>query len=604
MTKTAGTEGQVGRHNAAIAAAVVNGPEDESPVNWFEIDWAKAEGDVRRLRQRIFAASQAGDLKRVRNLQKLMLRSQANALLSVRRVTELNAGRKTAGIDGKVVSLASGKVELADWVQRCSKTWIARPVKRVFIPKAGSKKLRALGIPVIADRALQALTVAALEPEWEAGFEPKSYGFRPGRSCHDAIASIFWTVAGPRTKRRWALDADLKAAFDRIDHDRVLGQLGSFPARELIHGRLKAGMIEPGKGFTPTERGSPQGGVISPLIFNIALHGMEEAAGTAYQWDPYRKAEAAVQGTPVIVRYADDFVALCDSREQAELVKTRLVGWLASRGLEFNEDKTRVVHLAEGFDFLGFNVRRYGKKLLIKPSTAAVKRIRKRLSDEMRGLRGANAPAVIRRLNPIVRGWVAYYQGAVSTETFQKLDAHMWRLTYKWGLYRHNRKSGHRIINRYFGQFHPARKDRWVFGDRDSGAYLTKFSWTKIVRHDLVKGRASPDDPALAEYWAKRRQTDRAVPPIGSIRLRLLRRQQGRCPLCGGLLLHTDHHPQSPEEWEQWAVAVRKAITVNAIAETDGSAPDGKRLVHEHCRRRTARSKPVNLPARTPAGLA
>jgi RNA-directed DNA polymerase len=603
MTKTAGTQGQVRRYDTATAAGVANGPKDE-PANWFEIDWDQTEGDVKRLRQRIFAASQAGDLKKVRNLQKLMLRSRANALLSVRRVTELNAGRKTAGIDGKVVSLASHKAELADWVQRGSKAWTARPVKRVFIPKAGSKKLRALGIPVIADRALQALTVAALEPEWEARFEPKSYGFRPGRSCQDAIAAIFWTMQGSRTKRRWVLDADLKAAFDQIDHDHLLGQLGSFPARGLIGGWLKAGVIEPGKGFAPTERGSPQGGVISPLIFNIALHGMEEAAGTAYQWNTYRQTESAVQGTPVIIRYADDFVALCDSREQAEQVKNRLVGWLASRGLAFNEDKTRVVHLAEGFDFLGFNVRRYGEKLLIKPSTEAVKRIRKRLSDEMRSLRGANASAVIRALNPIVRGWAAYYQGVVSTETFQKLDNHMWRLTYKWVLYRHNRRSKRRIINRYFGQFHPTRKDRWVFGDWDSGAYLVKFSWTKIVRHDLVKGRASPDDPALAEYWAKRRQKNRAAPPIGSTRLRLLRRQQGRCPLCGGLLLHADHHPQSPEEWEQWAATARKAITVNAITETDGDTPDGKRLVHEHCRRRTARSKPVNLPAREPTGLA
>jgi RNA-directed DNA polymerase len=208
----------------ADARVVVNGPEDPS-LNWLDIDWDQVEGDVRRLRQRIFAASQAGDLKRVRNLQKLMLRSRANALLSVRRVTEVNTGRKTPGIDGKVVLIPPGKAELADWVQRRSWSWKARPVKRVFIPKAGSGKLRALGIPVIADRALQALVVNALEPEWEARFEPKSYGFRPGRSCQDAIAAIFWTVAGTRTKRRWALVADLKAAFDRVDHDHVLGHL-------------------------------------------------------------------------------------------------------------------------------------------------------------------------------------------------------------------------------------------------------------------------------------------------------------------------------------------------------------------------------------------
>ncbi|MBS2965989.1 reverse transcriptase N-terminal domain-containing protein [Actinocrinis puniceicyclus] len=333
MTTTAG---------AALDGAV-NGPEDD-PTDWFEIDWDQAEQDVRRLRQRIFAASQAGDLKQVRNLQKLMLRSRANALVSVRRVAQINTGRKTPGIDGQTALLASQKAELADWAQHRSKLWTARPVKRVFIPKAGSTKLRALGIPVIRDRALQAIAVNALEPEWEARFEPKSYGFRPGRSCQDAIAAIFWTVAGTRTKRRWALDADLKAAFDRVDHDHVLGLLGAFPARAAVAGWLKAGVI--GKdGFAPTDEGTPQGGVISPLLFNVALHGMEGAAGAAYRWNPYRESEESVTGTPVLVRYADDFVVLCDSREQAEQVKTDLTPWLAARGLAFNEDKTRVVHL-------------------------------------------------------------------------------------------------------------------------------------------------------------------------------------------------------------------------------------------------------------------
>ena len=351
-------------------------------------------------------------------------------------------------------------------------------------------------------------------------------------------------MAGSRTKRRWALDADLKAAFDHASHDHILRQLGTFPARERVAGWLKAGVIEDGR-FAPTEEGTPQGGVISPLIFSIALHGMEEAAGAAYRWNPYREAESAVPGTPVLVRYADDLVALCDSREQAEQAKARLGPWLAARGLAFNEEKTRVVHLDEGFDFLGFNVRRYGQKLLIKPSAGAVRRIRKRLADEVRALRGANATAVIRTIAPIVRGWSAYYRGVVSTETFHKLDHYLWQLLYKWALYRHNHRSRHQIVKRYFGQFHPRRKDRWVFGNRETGAYLPRFGWTKIVRHDLVKGRASPDDPALAGYWAARRRKE-PPPPVSADRLRLLRKQQGRCPLCGNLLLHADREPQSP----------------------------------------------------------
>lgn len=567
----------------------VNGPEGEIP-DWHAIDWRAVEDDVRRLRQRIFAASQAGDLRKVRNLQKLMLRSRANALHSVRRVTEVNKGRETAGIDGQIARTATDKAELAWWVQHRCKLWQARPVKRVWIPKSNGKQ-RGLGIPVIADRCLQAVTVNALEPEWEGRFEPKSYGFRPGRSCQDAIAAIFWTAAGRRTKRRWVLDADLTAAFDRVDHNHILDQLGSFPAKTAVAGWLKAGVVDQGH-FAPTEEGTPQGGVASPLIFNIALHGMETAAGAAYRWDPYRETFAAVTGTPVLVRYADDLVALCDSREQAEQVKTRLTPWLADRGLAFNEAKTRIVHLDEGFDFLSFNVRRYRDKLLIKPSTPAVQRIRKRLATEVKALRGANAAAVLRALNPIVRGWAAYYRGVVSTETFQKLDNHVWTLVWKWALFRHPKKPKRWVVDRYFGQFHPTRRDRWVFGNRDSGAYLHRFAWTKIVRHDLVKGAASPDDPALTQYWAARRRRS-TPPPINLTMLRQLRRQQGRCPICAGLLLHAEDQPQSPQDWEQWLRTVRKAITKKAIVHT-GHGPSNEEeqhLLHTDCWERIRRRR-------------
>ena len=257
----------------------VNGPEAEI-IDWLSIDWRHVEDDVRRLRQRIFTASRNGDLKKVRNLQKLMLRSRANALLSVRRVAEINAGRKTAGVDGKTALLASQKADLADWVQRRAARWTPRPVKRVFIPKANGKR-RPLGIPVIRDRALQAMVAAALEPEWEARFEPKSYGFRPGRGCHDAIEAIYSTVVGRNPHRRWILDADLAAAFDRIDHTHLLAALGAFPARDRIAQWLQAGVVEREQ-LTPTLAGTPQGGVISPLLLNVALHGLESAAGVRY----------------------------------------------------------------------------------------------------------------------------------------------------------------------------------------------------------------------------------------------------------------------------------------------------------------------------------
>jgi RNA-directed DNA polymerase len=562
----------------------VNGPEGDI-LDWDAIDWRAVEDDVRRLRQRIFTASRAGDLKKVRNLQRLMLRSRGNAVLSVRRVTELNAGRKTAGIDGEVVLLPQIKAELAGWMQRQSASWKPRPVKRVFIPKANGKR-RGLGIPVVVDRCLQALATAALEPEWEARFEPRSYGFRPGRGCQDAIQSAYVTARGATCRRVWMLDADLAAAFDRLDHNHVLDQLGGFPARGLVAQWLKAGVVECGR-LSPTERGSPQGGVISPLLMNVALHGMEQAAGVRYVTTG-SNAGTAVAGSPVVIRYADDLVAFCHSRQQADEVKARLAGWLAPRGLAFNEDKTRVVHLDDGADFLGFNIRRYRGKLLIKPSKAAVKRIRQRLSAEMRALRGVNAQTVLIRLNPIIRGWAAYYRHAVSSRTFNDLDRHVWQLAYKWAKYRHPNKSKRWITARYFGAFNPSRRDRWVFGDRDTGAYLLKFVWTKIVRHTLVKGWASPDDPALAGYWADRRRKGR--PPLDRIGLRLLLTQRGRCPLCRGLLLHADGEPQTPTEWEQWLTTVRKATRRQAItAHPWAATPDEHatlHLVHTHCRRR------------------
>lgn len=564
---------------------MVNGPSDEVP-RWDAIDWRVHEDNVRRLRQRIFAATRDGDLATVRNLQKLMLCSWSNTLISVRQATQRNAGRKTAGIDGELALSPPARAELAVRVHRETRSWRPRAVKRVYIPKAGNRaKLRPLGIPVIADRCHQGRVRAALEPEWEARFEARSYGFRPGRSCHDAISAIYNTCHGPRAKRVWALDADLAAAFDNIDHSRLLEALGTFPARDMIQEWLTAGVFEKGKGFTPTEEGTPQGGVISPLLLNVALHGLERAAGVRYI-TAGRQAGDTKAGSPVVIRYADDLVALCHSQRQAEQVKASLAEWLAPRGLVFNEDKTTIVHLSTGFDFLGFSVRRYDATLLIKPSTAAVQRIRERLRTEMRTLRGSNAAAVLAVLNPIIRGWAAYYRGVVSSRTFKSLDNYMWALTYKWATHGHANKPKTWVAARYFGKFNKFRNDHWVFGDAASGAYLVKFSWTPIVRHIPVTGRASPDDPALAEYWATRRR--RITPPLDGYTLRLLTKQNGRCPLCGDELLSAEQPPQSPQDWERWWLHItRKAIVADYLVHHGTGPPDGNhtRLAHATCRR-------------------
>src|SRR6516225_2630843 len=289
------------------AAPRANGPEDQPrdvPAQWDKTDWREQEEQVRRLRQRIFKAAQEQDWPKVRNLQKLMLRSRANTLVSVRQVTQRNAGRRTPGIDGEVALTSEARAGVAVRVHQSISSWQPRAVKRVYIPKASvKKKLRPLGIPVILDRCHQARIRNALEPEWEARFEARSYGFRPGRSCQDAIGSLYSILKGPGAQRVWILDADLSAAFDRIDHDRLLAAVGDFPARGIIADWLKAGVFEPGKGFAPTEEGTPQGGVISPLLMNVALHGLEEAAGVCYRQTGVN-AGTAVPGTPVLVRYA------------------------------------------------------------------------------------------------------------------------------------------------------------------------------------------------------------------------------------------------------------------------------------------------------------
>lgn len=533
-------------------------------LDWQAIDWKRVYRTIKNLRQRIFRASREGDLKKVRSLQRLMLRCRANVMESVRRVTQVNQGRYTPGVDKVLVKTPEERAALCQELSQLELHKV-HPVRRIYIPK--KKGQRPLGIPVIADRCVQAMVKNALEPYWEARFEGISYGFRPGRGCHDAIQKI-QGIARANATRKWVLDADIAGAFDNIGHCGLQEAIGNFPARELIKQWLKAGYVEEDMLY-PTETGCPQGGVISPLLLNIALHGMEEALGIVYNPSGPKREKY------MIVRYADDFAAFCRTRKEAEEAKRLLTDWLETRGLRLSEKKTRICHLTEGFNFLGFNVRQYptpnssrsGYKLLIKPSTESVNQMRKKLNGIWRRNVGTPTATLIKEMNPVIRGWSQYFRIAVAKQTFDDIDNYMYYRAKRYAKRRHPKKSGHWRTRKYWGQA-KGHRDRWVFMDKTSGAVLMKCAWMKIRRHALVPKDYSPDDPTLQDYWRQRRTKTSSA--TGERYRRLFSRQGGCCPVC--------HQPlENGEELHFHHVVPKKLGGTDEL--------DNLRLVHYYCHR-------------------
>jgi RNA-directed DNA polymerase len=524
----------------------------KTTVEWNQVDWRKLERRVYKLQKRIFRASSRGDIRAVRRLQKTLMRSWSAKMLAVRRVTQDNQGKKTAGVDG-IKSLTP--VQRLAMVNKLELKGKARPTRRVWIDKPGTDEKRPLGIPTMYDRALQALVKLALDPEWEARFEPNSYGFRPGRSCHDAIEAIFKAI---RQKPKYVLDADIAKCFDRINHEELLRKLNTFPTiRRQVRAWLKAGVMN-GKELFPTSEGTPQGGVISPLLANIALHGMEERIKQVFpelkkhQRETWFHKKGEYFSPPNLIRYADDLVITHEDITVVQRCQQITAEWLKGMGLELKPSKTRTVHTLKryegqepGFNFLGFNVRQYqvgkyntgctsmgeplGFKTIIKPSKQKIKVHYNQITEVVNQYKTATQAALIARLNPIISGWANYYRTVASQDEYSKTDNKVYWKLKSWAQRRHPNKSGHWITNKYWQTI---GGDNWVFAtsqEDKNPLRLLKHAEIKSKKHVKVKGEASPFDGNLV-YWSTRMGNHPEMPKWEAT---LLKRQKGKCTHCG-----------------------------------------------------------------------
>lgn len=540
---------------------------------WSSINWRTVETTVFKLQKRIYQASLQGKTVLVRKLQRLLTTSFAAKVLAVRKVTQQNKGKRTAGVDGITALTPAQRKELVLCMNLEANT---SPIRRVWIDKPGKKEKRPLGIPTIRQRAIQTLVKMALEPQWEAKFEPNSYGFRPARSCHDAIQAIFNAL---KIKHAYVLDADIAGCFDNIDHHALPDKLNNSPKlKRLIKAWLKAGIMD-NEIITPNKSGTSQGSTISPLLANIALHGMENDTKEYLREDLFRYNQQKWKGNAgkymksmSVVRYADDFVVIHEDKNIVLKARDYISEWLRKMGLELKAEKTRLCHTLwphqkekAGFTFLGFNIRQFkandrkkGYKVIIRPDKESVRKHLSHIKVQLRQLRHVNQERVIAVLNPIIRGWVNYYQYVVSRTTFEKAEHVTFRKLWQWACYRHSRRHRKWIRSKYFIRH---GGDNWRYKTKQ-GNYLMVHTDRKITRFVKVKENKSPFDGDFV-YWTTRMGTY----PEGSQKAAaLVKKQKGRCGKCLLYFTVEDHvkvqHLNANEKDDRW---------INLL------------LVHDHC---------------------
>ncbi|WP_332059021.1 group II intron reverse transcriptase/maturase [Streptococcus canis] len=488
---------------------------------WKSIDWKRAEQEVNRLQIRIVKATQAKHTNTVKRLQYLLTHSFYAKALAVRRVTT-NKGKKTAGIDGELWTTPAQKMEAL--LSLTDKGYKASPLRRVYIDKKGKQKKRPLGIPTMYDRAMQALYALALEPIAETTADTKSFGFRKGRRCQDACEYIF-TALSRKASPQWILEGDIKGCFDNISHDWLLENIPM--DKSILKQFLKAGFVFKGELF-PTEDGTPQGGIISPILANMALDGLQQVLSDRFHTNRLGKVDLRFKNSHKVnlVRYADDFIVTAATQEIALEAKELIREFLLGRGLELSEEKTLVTHINDGFDLLGWNFRKYKGKLIVKPSKNSIQTVIGKFSETIlkRG-KAWEQEVLIMKLNQQIRGWTNYHQSVCASEAFSYLDYQLYELLWRWAKRRHPKKGQWWISTKYW---HRRGNRSWVFASGDKE--LIRVDHTAIVRHTKVRENANPY--LDTDYFAQRTFNHGMKRLTGRFKL-VWKQQNGRCHHCG-----------------------------------------------------------------------